>query len=44
MHQAKEVLRKQLTMLVIQGAEKIIQHNLDEKIQSALLDSFVAEI
>ena len=43
-HQAKEVLRKQLTMLVIQGAEKIIQHNLDEKIQSALLDSFVAEI
>jgi F-type H+-transporting ATPase subunit b len=43
-NQAKEVLRKQLATLVIQGAEKIIQHNLDLEKQSALLDSFVAEI
>ncbi len=42
--QAKEVLRKQLATLVVQGAEKIIQHNLDLEKQSALLDSFVAEI
>jgi F-type H+-transporting ATPase subunit b len=42
--QAKEILRKQLALLAVQGAEKIIQHNLDAAKQSALLDEFVAEI
>jgi F-type H+-transporting ATPase subunit b len=44
LNQAKEVLRKQLSSLAIQGAEKIIQHNLDPSKQTALLDAFLAEI
>lgn len=40
----KESLRKQLATLAIAGAEKIIQNNLDEKTNTALLDEFVAEI
>jgi F-type H+-transporting ATPase subunit b len=40
----KETLRKQLATLAIAGAEKIIQRNLDENTNSALLDEFVAEI
>jgi len=40
----KETLRKQLATLAIAGAEKIIQRNLDESTNSALLDEFVAEI
>lgn len=43
-NQAKEILRKQLSLLAVQGAEKIIQHNLDAAKQTALLDEFVAEI
>jgi F-type H+-transporting ATPase subunit b len=42
--QAKIILRQQLSKLVIQGAEKIIQHNLDASKQAALLDEFVAEL
>jgi F-type H+-transporting ATPase subunit b len=42
--QAKEALRKQLATLVIAGAEKIIQRNLDASAQAALLDEFAAEI
>ncbi len=42
--QAKEVLRKQLSLLAVQGAEKIIQHNLDASKQVALLDEFMAEL
>jgi F-type H+-transporting ATPase subunit b len=41
---AKEVLRKQLAMLAIAGAEKIIQRNLDVTTHAALLDEFTAEI
>jgi len=40
----KESLRKQLAVLAIAGAEKIIQRNLDPTTNSALLDEFVAEI
>ena len=40
----KETLRKQLATLAIAGAEKIIQRNLDESTNTALLDEFVAEI
>ncbi|MCD6039777.1 MAG: atpF [Gammaproteobacteria bacterium] len=43
-NQAKEALRKQLSSLVVQAAEKIIQHNLDPAKQADLLDEFVAEI
>jgi len=42
--QAKEVMRKQLAVLAVAGAEKIIKHNLDFASQTALLDEFVAEI
>ncbi len=42
--QAKDVLRKQLSQLAVQGAEKIIKHNLDAAKQKALLDEFVAEL
>lgn len=43
-NQIKEALRKQLSILAIAGAEKIIQRNLDATAQSALLDEFAAEI
>jgi len=42
--QAKEVLRKQLAELVMAGAEKIIQRNLDATTQTALLNEIVSEI
>lgn len=41
---AKEILRKQLAVLAIAGAEKIIQRNLDASAQMGLLDELVAEI
>ena len=41
---AKEGLRKQLAILAVAGAEKIIQRNLDPAAQTALLDEIVAEI
>lgn len=43
-NQAKTVLRKQLSALAVQGAEKIIKHNLDANMQKTLLDEFVAEL
>lgn len=43
-NQAKTALRKQLSELAVQGAEKIIKHNLDAATQKTLLDEFVAEL
>ncbi len=43
-NQAKAILRKQLSQLAVQGAEKIIKHNLDPALQKTLLDEFVAEL
>lgn len=43
-NQAKTILRKQLSQLAVQGAEKIIKHNLDASLQKNLLDEFVAEL
>lgn len=43
-NQTKEELKKQLAMLAIAGAEKIVRHNLDNSKQMALLDEFVAGI
>lgn len=42
--QAKEALRKQLAILAVAGAEKILQRNLDASAQATLLDEFAAEI
>ena len=42
--QAKTILRKHLSQLAVQGAEKIIKHNLDATMQKTLLDEFVAEL
>lgn len=42
--QVKESLRKQLAVLAVAGAERIIQRNLDASAQTSLLDEFVAEI
>ena len=43
-NQTKEKLKKQLAILAIAGAEKIVRHHLDSSKQMALLDEFVAEI
>lgn len=42
--QAKEMLKSQLVSLAVSGAEKIIQRNLDGKIQNDLLNELAAEI
>ena len=42
--QAKEVLKTQLAMLAVAGAEKIIQRNLDPSIHHDLLNELAAEI
>lgn len=42
--QAKEGLRKQLAILAVAGAEKLIQRNLDASSQTALLNEIVSEI
>lgn len=41
---AKDTMRKQLAVLAVAGAEKIIQRNLDPALQTDLLDEFVGEI
>lgn len=43
-NQTKEKLKKQLAILAIAGAEKLVRHHLDSAKQMALLDEFVAEI
>lgn len=42
--QAKEGLRKQLAVLAVAGAEKLIQRNLDAEAQKTLLNEIVSEI
>jgi F-type H+-transporting ATPase subunit b len=43
-NQTKEVLRKQLAVLAVAGAEKIIKQHIDLASQTALLNEFMAEI
>jgi F-type H+-transporting ATPase subunit b len=43
-NQAKEVMRKQLALLAVAGAEKIIKRNLDLSAQTDILNELVAEI
>jgi F-type H+-transporting ATPase subunit b len=42
--QAKEVLKSRLATLVVTGAEKIIQRNLDSSLHDDLLNKLAAEI
>lgn len=42
--QTREALRKQLAILAVAGAEKILKRNLDASANAALLDEFAAEI
>ncbi|HLD17140.1 MAG TPA: F0F1 ATP synthase subunit B [Coxiellaceae bacterium] len=41
---AKEALTKQFATLAIAGAEKILQHNVDEKANEKLLNELIQEI
>lgn len=41
---AREELRKQVAMLAVAGAEKIIGHSLDEAANSDIVDKLVAEL
>lgn len=41
---AKEVLKTQVASFVLAGAEKIIQHEIDEKKNKVLLDKLIEEI
>lgn len=41
---AREELRKQVSVLAVAGAEKILQRSIDESAQADILDSLVAEL
>jgi F-type H+-transporting ATPase subunit b len=41
---ARELLRKQVSVLAIAGAEKILQRSIDASAQADILDSLVAEL
>lgn len=43
-NRAKEALRKQVAMLAIAGAEKILLREVDEQTNTALLDNLIKEI
>jgi F-type H+-transporting ATPase subunit b len=43
-HRAREELRKQVSVLAIAGAEKILKRNIDASAQADILDSLVAEL
>ena len=43
-HRAREELRKQVSVLAIAGAEKILQRSIDASAQADILDSLVAEL
>lgn len=43
-NRAKEDLRKQVSVLAIAGAEKILQSNIDEKVNRELVDSLAAQL
>ena len=43
-HRAKEELRKQVAILAVAGAEKIIERSVDEAANSDIVDKLVAEL
>jgi F-type H+-transporting ATPase subunit b len=44
MNRAKDTLRKQVAVLAVAGAEKILKREIDEQANQALLDNLIAEI
>ncbi|MDH5432809.1 MAG: F0F1 ATP synthase subunit B [Gammaproteobacteria bacterium] len=43
-HRAREELRKQVSLLAVAGAEKILQKSIDASAHSDILDNLVAEL
>jgi len=43
-HRAREGLRKQVSVLAVAGAEKILQRSIDASAQADILDGLVAEL
>ncbi len=43
-NRAKDVLRKQVATLAVAGAEKILKHEIDAKVNHSLLDNLIEEI
>jgi len=43
-HRARETLRKQVSVLAVAGAEKILRRSIDASAQADILDSLVAEL
>lgn len=43
-HRAREELRKQVSVLAVAGAEKILQRSIDASVHADILDSLVAEL
>ncbi len=43
-HRAREELRKQVSVLAVAGAEKILQRSIDASAHADILDSLVAEL
>lgn len=43
-HRAREELRKQVSILAVAGAEKILQRSIDASAHADILDSLVAEL
>lgn len=43
-YRAREVLRKQVSVLAVKGAEKILKRNIDVSAQADIFDSLVAEL
>ena len=43
-HRAREELRKQVSVLAVAGAEKILQRSIDASAQADILESLVAEL
>jgi len=43
-HRAREALRKQVAILAVAGAEKILKRNIDASSQADILDGLVAEL
>jgi len=44
MHQAKELLRKQVGALAVAGAEQVLKREIDAKAHEALLNDLAAQI
>jgi len=43
-NQAKQVLRKQVATIAISGAERILKHNIDQAVNSSLINDLIEEL